>query len=166
MVWRSLHIRRRISGPVGERTCIQGPAQSEAVIGFRRGAGRWIDTGLFQNGAARRGQVGRGPMSSGGAMSSPPTGGSFAWSPKPRTARRDQRSHNSPDYRLDQWSRLARSLPQGKEHPRNREPTGGPGFRLAHRSIARATLCIAGDIKISLYEWRSPWRTLRHWWER
>ena len=26
MVWGSLHIRRRIEGPVGERTCTRGPA--------------------------------------------------------------------------------------------------------------------------------------------
>ena len=58
----SPRIRQRISGPVGEQACTQGPAQAEAVIGFRRGAGRWIDTRLLQNGAARRGQVGREPV--------------------------------------------------------------------------------------------------------
>ena len=114
MVWRSLHIRRRISGPVGEQTCIQGPAQSEAVIGFRRGAGRWIDTGLFQVRRRASRASWPGPDVQWWGISSPPAGGSFAWSPKPRTARRDLRSHYSPDYRLDQWSRLARSLPQGR----------------------------------------------------
>src|SRR5690606_11791807 len=55
---------------------------------------------------------------------------------KARLARRDQRSLFSPDHRLDQWSRLARSFPQRGRAPLKPGAEGRPGSfaRLAART--------------------------------
>ena len=159
-MWRSLHIRRRISGPVGEQTCIQGPAlpgSHDRRLGMEGRTDRRHSLQTAPRVAVKLAGD-RYPLrweSSHHGRREP------AWSLEPGSRGGTDGPIYSPDDRLDQWSRLAAPFPEGGRS------TSRTGSLSAARSVrSPKTLCIAGDIKISLYEWRPIWRMRRHWWER
>jgi hypothetical protein len=130
VVWGSPYIRRRIEGPVGERTCTRGPASRRpgSASGWRGGGRSMAQT--LSHGAARRGQVGRDPLSSAAGK------GQFNCSmPGMRQAARSPGAQN-PGLRggttgpitrrttgWTRWSRLAALCPKGARAPR---VTGSP----------------------------------------